>query len=120
MKLSLLHATWATHEAFRRLGIESSDLFVIPSAGPKKDRVFVRARQGAKNFDFLVGRRAHGESSRVFAAKWEAFVMGFATIPEEELQTIWLAWLEQVDRVGLVSALLLKGFRLKSSRLEVN
>lgn len=115
--MNLLHATWATHEAFRRLGIDAGDLFVIPSAGPKKDQVFVRARQGAKEFNFHVGKRSHGETSRDFAAKWEAFVMGLGTMPEEELQAIWSSWLDLVDRVGFVSALLLRGFRLKSSHL---
>lgn len=120
MKLSLLHATWATHEAFRRLGLESSSLFVIPAGGSKKDQVFVRAKQGVKEFDFCVGRRPHGQTSRAFAAEWTAFVLGLGTIPEEELQVVWQAWLEGVDRVGFVSALLMMGFRLKNPDLGVN
>jgi hypothetical protein len=119
MKLSLLHATWATHEAFCRLGIPTKDIFVIPFGGLKKDRVLVQARQGVKEFNFDVGGR-HGQSVEAFAAEWTSFLMGLEIKPEEELQTIWDAWLEQVNTAVFVAAMMQKGFRLKSGVSALN
>ena len=110
---------YALHEAYRRAGIPSKDIFVYSEAGPDGSHAMVAARQGEKEFIFDLGPR--GMSVDAFERRWTemAEAVNDGRISEATLQ--W--WYETgLDHIGgaarLVSAMQTKGITIGKERFN--
>lgn len=118
---------WALHEALRRLGFASEDIFVLLSGNAEQPTTglwfFVVLKTQGKEFTITV-RPIEGLGEEEAGAGWTAFVnlVNARTFALTEMQRVYKT--RFVDRVPgpamLVSALLAKGFVLPRQQAEAN
>jgi hypothetical protein len=109
----LVTETWAYHEALRRAGFKSDDIFVVPDANDGE--VFVLLKAQGKEFKMRVGPR--GMPLEEFEAMWRQWCTDIHAVSEAELREMWETSLVRRQVVHLVVALTNHGFRLKGSAL---
>jgi hypothetical protein len=109
----LVAETWAYHEALRRAGFKSDDIFVVGDANDGE--VFVLLKAQGKEFSMRVGPR--GMPVEEFEAMWKQWCVDIHDVPEAELQEIWQTSLVRRQVARLVYALNVQGFRLAGGAL---
>lgn len=113
----LIVETWACHEALRRAGFASDDIYVIGDAG-ETGEVVVQLKAQGKEFNVVLGPR--GMPLDEFHAKWKQWCVDIQTIAEDELQQMWDSSHARKNVVPLVAALKMRGFRLIGDALILN
>jgi hypothetical protein len=97
------------HEAFRRLGFPSEDIYVL---GPQAGRIGVAVQKTGKSFAVEVGQQCH-LSDEAFEKLWDRAVVWFnEEASEDELQEMWENSKVLKNSTLLVSELQARGFPL--------
>lgn len=112
----LVAETWACHEALRRAGFRSDDIYIIPDAN--QGEVYVQLQAQGKEFNMRVGPR--GMSVEEFESKWKQWCADIQTIAEDELQQLWESSFIRRRVIPLVADLTVKGFRLSGNDSWLN
>ena len=114
--LPIVAEVWCVHEAMRRYGFESADIFVRPG---DDGRVIVLLRRGDADYTIIVGEM--GVTKDVFAEAWTAFGAAVNTgeVSDAELAAMWDASKIRTHAVALASELVFAGL-LPRWKAEMN
>lgn len=104
----ILKEALAVHEAFRRLAFTPDEIFISPS----KEKVHVMVIRGAHRFAVCVGENTIPLVQ--FEDVWMAATSAWNTGVALEQRAIFENSLVRRDAVGLVMALIDKGFSIRS------
>jgi hypothetical protein len=110
----ILEMTWATHEALRRLGFISDDIYV---AVRNVNEAFVILKKGDKQFNIRVGLV---ENEQKYYDEWTKFATDIIEnrVSDEELEGFWNAWLSKNSGLDLILALKDNGFSINDNDLN--
>lgn len=97
----------AVHEAFRRLGFASDDLFFCVA---NKNQVFVKLIHEGKDFAVICGQ--FNVPAKQLFDEWKALLeeVNDGSLPEDTMQEIWASSFVYKGRASFITALLTKGF----------
>lgn len=109
----LLRHCWEAHEAFRRLGFDSADIFVVLG-----ENVAVMLRDQDKEFTVDLG--VHVNGSEWFGNHWTLVAEGIndGDVSDSILEQIWAASPFRNQPMGFLMALKGKGFDLPDDEDE--
>lgn len=107
---------WIAHEAFRRLGFSSDDIYVVPHKSPHFNVLMkmvscVLKTQG-KEFVWSCGSYTEEKDQKAIISEWVEFAtqLNSGKIPEKDLQELWKEWPVPGSISTLIQALSQKGF----------